>query len=85
MAINSEELTEFIKSVSKSIIESTPNDFKIYRPLKFDLAVISTTEEGTKISIKIAQKDDTKSDKVISRIQFEYSPKRVFPVSGKTV
>lgn len=76
MKIESNELKEYIKSSLSAISEGVEgSNFKIIKPVEFNLAVTNTVEGGGGIKIYVAKAEGKLKSEEISHIKFEVSPK----------
>jgi hypothetical protein len=76
MEIESKELQEYIKSSITAIkkgVEGT--NFRIIKPIEFNLAVTNTVEGGGGLKIYIAKAEGKLKSEEISHIKFEVQPK----------
>lgn len=75
MEAQSQELQEYIKSSILSIKNAVDGTgFGIYKPIKFSVAVINTSEAGGGLKIYVANADGKLKSEEISHISFEIEP-----------
>lgn len=80
MEVDSSELEKYIKSSVLAIKNGLHGtDFKIVKPISFDLAVINTSEGGGGFKIFIAKAEGKLGSEEISHIKFEAQPEFKIP------
>ena len=71
MKIDSKELKDFIRSTLNSIRDGIGNDdFHLDGPVKFSLAVISTSERGGGLKIYVTNASGKYKKEQISKLEF---------------
>ncbi|TSC82299.1 MAG: hypothetical protein G01um101420_463 [Parcubacteria group bacterium Gr01-1014_20] len=75
MEIDSSELEKYVRSSVVAISNGVRGtDFKVIKPILFDLAVINTIEGAGEFKIFIAKADGRLKSDETSRIRFEVQP-----------
>ena len=76
MNIETNELKEYIMSSLSAISDGVyGSNFKIVKPIEFNLAVTNTVEGGGGLKIYVAKAEGKLKSEEISHIKFEVSPK----------
>lgn len=75
MKIESKELHDFIRSTVTAVKEGVAGTgFSIQKPVKFNLAIITTKEKGGGLKIYVADAKGKLKSEEISHIEFEAEP-----------